>query len=166
VWHSHLIQRGTRVLDLACGNGRHALAAAMLGADATGVDADAGKLALGRDAARRQGLTVSWLEWDLTGSLPPLGTFDVLLLFRYLDRARLPALLDFLRPGGLLIMETFLEDQRDFDWGPTSREFLLQRGELPDLVRPLRVLFGREVLEPASGNRWAAIASVVARKVP
>lgn len=154
------------MLDLACGNGRHALAASMLGADATGVDADPAQLALGREAARKQGLTVSWLEWDLTGSLPPLGTFDVLLLFRYLDRARLPALLEFLRPGGLLIMETFLEDQRDFDWGPTSRDHLLQRGELPGLVRPLKVLFGREVLEPASGNRWAAIASVVARKVP
>ena len=99
----------------------------------------------GRQAARERKLSVSWMEWDLTKPLPPLGTFDVMLIFNYLDRPRMRDLLGFLRPGGVLIMETFLEDQRAFEWGPTSDAHLLQRGELPTLITPLQVLFGREV---------------------
>ena len=153
------------MLDLACGAGRHALAAAMLGAEVTAVDRDPSRLAIGRDAARDLGLSITWLEWDLTGAEPPLGTFDTLLLFNYLDRDRLARMLQHLRPGGVLLMETFLEDQREFDWGPTSAAHLLRRGELASLVAPLRILHGREVLEPANGNRWSAVASIVAHKL-
>lgn len=152
------------MLDLACGAGRHALAAAALGGEVTAVDLDPARLQAGRQAARERNLTVNWVEWDLTEPLPPLGTFDVVLIFNYLDRARMRDLLGFLRPGGVLVMETFLEDQRAFEWGPTSDAHLLQRGELPTLVTPLQVVFGREVIEPVGGVQWTALASVVARK--
>lgn len=166
MWHSHLIARGAKVFDVACGTGRHSLAAAMLGGEVTAADRDPEALAIGREAARSLGLEVSWMEWDLEGELPPLGTFDVLLMFNYLDRPRLPRLLEYLRPGGLLLMETFLEEQRNFDWGPTSPDHLLHRGELSSLVAPgLTVLHGREVLEPVGGTQWSALASVVAKKV-
>lgn len=159
-----MIVRGARVLDLACGSGRHAIAAAELGAEVTAVDKDPARLEAGKQAARSRGLTITWLQWDLTGSAPPLGTFDVLLLFNYLDRARLPALTEFLRPGGLFMMETFLEDQKGFDWGPTSDEHLLKRGELPRLLPAFEILHGREALEPVEGVHWSAVAGVVARK--
>jgi SAM-dependent methyltransferase len=152
------------VLDLGCGSGRHSLAAAGLGAEVTGVDRDAVRLELARRAAIERGLQVNWLQWDLSGPLPPLGTFDVLLMFNYLDRNRLGELLGFLRPGGQLLMEMFLADQREFGWGPTADAHLLQRGELALLVAPLTVLHGREVIEPVGGVQWSAIASVLARK--
>lgn len=153
------------MLDLACGAGRHSLAAAALGAEVTAVDRNAALLDAGRLAARELGVEVQWVEWDLEQSLPPLGTFDVLLIFNYLDRERMADLLGFLRPDGYLLMETFLEDQRAFDWGPTRAARLLQRGELPRLVAPLEILHGREALEPIEGVRWSAVASVLARKV-
>lgn len=152
------------MLDIGCGAGRHSLAAAALGAEVTGVDVDAARLDQARKAAQERSLSATWVHWDLAGPLPPLGTFDVLLMFNYLDRDRLPELLDFLRPGGLLLMETFLTDQREFGWGPTSDAHLLRRGELPLLVAPLVVLHGREVIEPVGGVQWTAIASVLARK--
>jgi tellurite methyltransferase len=152
------------VLDVACGTGRHSLAAAALGAEVTGLDRDASRLEAARAEARERNLNVTWLEWDLTTGPPPLGTFDVLLIFDYLDRAGMPALLEFLRPGGLLMMETFLEDQRAFDWGPTSDAHLLRRGELPLLIKPLVVLHGREAIEPLGGVQLSAMASVLARK--
>ncbi|HSR15365.1 MAG TPA: class I SAM-dependent methyltransferase [Gemmatimonadales bacterium] len=158
------MSRGARVLDIACGTGRHSLAAAALGAEVTGVDRDASRLEAARAEARERGLTVTWLEWNLETDLPPLGTFDVLLIFDYLDRDRMPALLEFLRPGGMLMMETFLEDQRAFDWGPTSEAHLLRRGELPQLVQPLEILHGREAIEPLGGVQLSAVASVLARK--
>jgi SAM-dependent methyltransferase len=166
VWHGHLVTRGAKVLDLACGTGRHSLAAAMLGGEVTAVDHDPDVLGVGREAAKSLGLSVSWVEWDLSNGLPPVGTFDVLLMFNYLDRSRVPELIEHLRPGGHLIMETFLEDQRAFDWGPTNPDHLLKRGELPLLIAPLEVIYGREVLEPVGGVQWSAMASVVARKVP
>lgn len=152
------------MLDIACGIGRHSLAAAVRGADVTAVDRDAARLETGRQTARARHLNITWLEWDLTKSLPPLGTFDVLLMFNYLDRARMPELLQYLRPGGHLLMETFLVDQRNFEWGPTSDAHLLKRGELPLLVSPLEVVHGRESLEPVEGVHWSAVASVLARK--
>ena len=152
------------MLDLACGSGRHAIAAAELGADVTAVDKDPARLEAGKQAAKSRGLKITWLQWDLTGPAPPLGTFDVVLLFNYLDRARMPLLTEFLRPGGLLMMETFLEDQKAFDWGPTSDDHLLRRGELANLLPAFDVLHGREALEPVEGVHWSAVAAIVARK--
>lgn len=152
------------MLDLAAGSGRHAIAAAELGADVTAVDKDAARIEMGRQAAKARSLTLTWLQWDLTGSPPPLGTFDILLLFNYLDRQRMTELTGFLRPGGLFIMETFLEDQKQFEWGPTSDEHLLRRGELLTLLPAFDIIHGREALEPVEGVHWSAVAGIVARK--
>lgn len=152
------------MLDLACGSGRHSIAAAEQGAEVTAVDKDPARLEMGRQAAKVRGLAITWLQWDLTGPPPPLGTFDVLLMFNYLDRPRMAALTEFLRPGGLFLMETFLEDQKQFEWGPSSDDHLLKRGELPRLLPGFEILHGREALEPVEGVHWSAVAGVVARK--
>ncbi len=73
-------------------------------------------------------------------------------------------MVDLVAPGGVLIMETFLTSQREFGWGPTSDDHLLRPGELGGLTAPLRVLHGREVLEPVDAERWRAVASVVASR--
>jgi len=151
-----------RVLDLACGEGRHSLAAAMLGAHVTGVDRDETRLATARELAETQGLSVDWRVIDLQGPWPELGDFDAVLVFNYLDRARMPEVQHLVAPGGLLMMESFLIGQRELGWGPTSDDHLLRPGELAGLVAPLRILHGREVLEPIDAERWRAIASVVA----
>jgi SAM-dependent methyltransferase len=151
-----------RVLDLACGEGRHALAAAILGAEVIGIDRDETRLATARELAAAHQLTVDWLVVDLEGPWPDLGDFDAVLVFNYLDRARMPAIRELVAPGGWLMMESFLARQREFGWGPTSDDHLLRPGELTRLAAPLRVLHGREVLEPVDAERWRAVASVVA----
>ena len=75
----------------------------------------------------------------------------------------MPRILQLLFPGGMLIMETFLEAQRDAGWGPTSPEHLLRPGELAGLVAPLTVIHGREAIETVDSSRWRAVASIVAR---
>src|SRR6185295_9386767 len=153
---------GMRVLDLACGEGRHTLAAAMLGADAVGLDRDETRLATARELADAQDITVDWRVVDLEGPWPELGGFDAVLVFNYLDRARMPEVRDLVAPGGLLMMETFLAGQRELGWGPSSEDHLLRPGELARLAAPLRILHGREALEPIDAERWRAVASVVA----
>ncbi|MBI2073612.1 MAG: methyltransferase domain-containing protein, partial [Gemmatimonadetes bacterium] len=58
-WHAGVIRPQSRVLDLACGRGRHAIAAASLGAAVTAVDADAERIAAGRRVART--LPIEWV---------------------------------------------------------------------------------------------------------
>jgi 2-polyprenyl-3-methyl-5-hydroxy-6-metoxy-1,4-benzoquinol methylase len=151
------------VLDVACGAGRHSLAAAALGATVLGVDRDGTQLALAREGAVAAGLAIDWCELNLEGEWPDMGSFDAILVFNYLDRASMPRLLQLLSPGGLIIMETFLNAQRDAGWGPTSEKHLLRPGELARLVAPLQVVQGREALETVDANRWRAVASIVAR---
>ena len=163
LWQAHWIRSGARVLDLACGSGRHSLAAGALGAAVTGVDRDVTRLGLARERAAAAGLSIKWREVDLEGAWPELGSFDAVLVFNYLDRASMPRILRLLSPGGLLIMETFLEAQRGAGWGPTSEKHLLRLGELARLVFPLKVVHGREALETVDSSRWRAVASIVAR---
>jgi 2-polyprenyl-3-methyl-5-hydroxy-6-metoxy-1,4-benzoquinol methylase len=152
------------VLDLACGEGRHSIAAAGLGHSVVGVDRDTERLARAHEGAGKAGVSVDWRELDLEGEWPGLGTFEAVLVFNYLDRASMPRILRLIEPGGMLMMETFLEAQREAGWGPTSDSHLLRPGELARLVAPLSVVHGREAVEPVDSERWRAVASIVAQK--
>jgi 2-polyprenyl-3-methyl-5-hydroxy-6-metoxy-1,4-benzoquinol methylase len=158
------VSPGSRVLDLACGEGRHSIAAAALGARVTAIDRDEARLAAGRERAEAQGLSLEWTAADLDEPWPPLGAFDAVLVFNYLDRAKVPQMIELVEPGGFLMMETYLSTQRDLGWGPTSDDRLLRPGELARLVAPLEVLHGREVVEAVDAERWRAVASVLAVK--
>lgn len=163
-WHAHHVRPGSSVLDVACGTGRHAIAAALLGARVTGVDRDADALAAAAQTARGLGVPADFITADLERELPALGVFEAVLVFNYLDRMRMEEVRARVAPGGVLIMETFLAAQRDLGWGPTSDDHLLRPGELAGLARPFEILHGREVLEPVGGDGWRAVASVVARR--
>lgn len=152
------------MLDLACGSGRHAIAAAALGAQVVGLDRDPAQLALARKEAERRGLAIEWIEADLERTWPDLGTFDAVLVFNYLDRPRMDRIVAAVGEGGVLLLETFLEIQRQLGWGPTSDAHLLRFGEITSLVAPLDVVHAREAFEPADEAQWAALGSVLAQR--
>ena len=164
-WHDHLLRPGVRVLDLACGEGRHGIVAARRGAQVVAVDRDGAALERGRELAAAAGVELDWREVDLTAPWPDLGVFDVVLCFNYLDRARMPAVCDLVAPGGALLFETFLVAQRHLGWGPQSDDHLLNPGELRALIAPLAVAHSREVVEPVEGERWRAVASAFAQRL-
>jgi 2-polyprenyl-3-methyl-5-hydroxy-6-metoxy-1,4-benzoquinol methylase len=159
-----MVGSGMRVLDIACGEGRHSLAAASAGAEVIALDRDPNTLAAARTAAEQLGLNIDFRHIDLQKPWPDLGHFDVILVFNYLDRSRMDQMRDCLAPGGMLLLETYLLAQRDLGWGPTSDEHLLRPGELPSLVAPLDVIHCREVFEPVDSQKWRAVGSVVAQK--
>jgi len=150
-----------RVLDLACGPGRHALLAAERGAEVVAVDSDGNSLSVLEREAQRRKLTVKCLHMDLRTSQISPSSFDVVMVFDYLDRDRFPDFLAAVKPGGCLLAETFLVWQRQQGWGPESDDHLLQPGELVRLVHPFEVQLSREVIEMIDG-RPAALASVFA----
>jgi 2-polyprenyl-3-methyl-5-hydroxy-6-metoxy-1,4-benzoquinol methylase len=164
-WHAgYVLAQGARVLDLACGGGRHAIAAAERGARVTAVDSDAGRLRAAKRAAQHRRLSIDWVEADLEHYPIPECSFDLVMIFNYLDRRRMPLFAQAVRPGGHLMLETFLESQRQLGWGPKSDEHLLRAGELPALLLPLEVVLAREALDFSDG-RPMAVASALAQRV-
>ncbi|HXK26456.1 MAG TPA: class I SAM-dependent methyltransferase [Myxococcota bacterium] len=153
------------VIDVACGAGRHALALSTRGIAAVGVDRDAPRL---RELARRaslESLPLRLVRADLEAapSLPwRASRAGALLVFRYLHRPLCAALAESLRPGGLILYETFTVAQRKLGYGPVNPTFLLEPGELPALFPTLEILAFEEGLSP--GERPAALARLCARR--
>jgi len=68
-----------RVLDVGCGTGEHALLAAAMGLEATGIDSSAVAIRMAREKARQRGLDVRFEVWDAL-DLAGLGVqFDTVL---------------------------------------------------------------------------------------
>jgi 2-polyprenyl-3-methyl-5-hydroxy-6-metoxy-1,4-benzoquinol methylase len=163
VSHAWLFGRGVRVLDVACGRGRHAYAAAEAGASVVAVDSDATALREGKKGARRHRLGIDWVRADLERDPLPPGPFDAVMIFNYLDRDRMGDFLAAVKPGGHLLAETFLEQQRTLGTGPTSDKHLLKTGELITMVQPFEVVLAREVMEVIDGHP-SFLASILARR--
>lgn len=133
------------VLDVAAGAGRHALLLASAGFAVRAVDADATRLATLRTTATGLGLSLDAETFDLETADADLGAdrYDLILAVHYLHRPLFPALRRALRPGGVLIYETFTRAQAARG-RPTDPAHLLEPGELQRLVAPLRVVRERE----------------------
>ena len=153
------------VLDLACGGGRHARYVARLGARVVGLDRNRSSLRELRRASRSEGRPVETLQADLEGGAGiPLrpGCCAAVLVFRYLHRPLVPAIVELLAPGGLLLYETFTIHQRELRYGPTNPAFFLDPGELLGLFSALRIEAHREGL--VEGERPLHLASLAARR--
>jgi SAM-dependent methyltransferase len=136
-----------RVLDAGCGTGEHALMAARLGLDATGIDLAANALERAREKARERGLEARFLQYDAR-KLTEFGEqFDTVVdcgLFHLLHRrgedraAYVDGLRSVVRPGGRYLMLGFRGAE------PDDRE--------PDHPGPRRLT--REDLEAAFAEGW------------
>ena len=130
VRHAQSIPARGKVLDLACGSGRHARFLAGLGYPVLAVDRDAEALA---GLSTIEGITTRLLdlegeEWPLAGQV-----FDGIVVTNYLWRPRLPDVLALLAPGGALIYETFMVGNAAYG-KPSNPAFLLLAGELRQLA--------------------------------
>ncbi len=154
-----LLAPGAQVLDYACGGGRHARWLAERGMQVTAVDRDAAALARLQGVA---GVTVRALElegadWPLEGEC-----YDAVVVCNYLHRPRLDALLALVKPGGVLIYETFMVGNARFG-KPSNPAFLLQPGELVERLRGGWTLVAFEQGEVAA-PRPAVIQRICALK--
>jgi hypothetical protein len=93
---------------------------------------------------------------DLTQHPLPSTRFDLIVVTRYLQRDLFPALRAAVRPGGVVLYETFTTAQRALGWGPASPDHLLESGELLRSFEGFEVLFYEEVSAPEAVARLAA----------
>jgi SAM-dependent methyltransferase len=110
------LQAGQRVLDVACGSGNAALAAARCGCEVTGIDYVPELLERGRARAAAEGLPVEFAEGDAEDLRFPDGAFDAVLsvvgVMFTPDQERAAAeLARVCRPGGTIAVA---------NWTPTS----------------------------------------------
>jgi SAM-dependent methyltransferase len=109
---------GARVLDLACGHGRHAIPLAERGLAVTGYDLSEAFLARARADAAARGVAVRWLRGDMR-ELPFDAEFDAVInvftAFGYFadpedDLETLRRVRRALVPGGRFLLETLHRD--------------------------------------------------------
>ena len=130
---SPLVASGARVLDLACGRGRHARWFAGRGCRVLAVDRDVDALAALADVP---GIETAALDLE-SGGWPLAGErFDAIVVTNYLHRPLFPDLLAVLAGDGTLLYETFARGN-EAHGRPSNPAFLLEPGEL------LRIVGGR-----------------------
>ena len=145
-------------MDLACGGGRNSAYLARRGLHVVGVDRAWEGLRRGKETAAQAGVEVSWVQADLDRFHLPAGSFDVIVCFYYRDPSLYPRIRAAIRPGGLLIYQTFTRDQLRFSKGPRNPAHLLEPGELLDAFGDWDLIFYHET--------WSerGEAALVARK--
>ncbi len=156
------IPRGV-ALDVAAGRGRNALALARADMQVVAVDYSSETMRLLAATVRTSRLGI----WPVVANLDNFHlkdeSLDAIVNINFLDRALFSKFERALRPGGVLIADTFLIDQATIGH-PRDPRFLLGHGELRALADGLEIEEYREGLVTYPNGERAFRASIAARR--
>ena len=155
------------VLDLAMGEGRNAIYLATRGFDVDGVDVDPEAVARARAKARRLGAPIRAVVGNVEDGtyIIPIDTYDVIAVFNFLHRPLFTDIREGLKPGGVVVYQTFTTAQLQLESGPRNAEHLLQPRELARIFADWEILRYREYVEnEGPGNPSRALAGIIAKK--
>jgi SAM-dependent methyltransferase len=159
VEHVHLLRPGL-VVDVAAGRGRNAAFLAARGHRVIALD-------VARPALERlhaMDARIACVQMDLDAPGVRAGSVDAVVVVNFLDRRLFAEVGRWIRPGGILVWDTFLIDQREIGH-PRNPSFLLARGELvKQLAGDFRMLATREGAVDDGGGR-AFRSGVVAERL-
>lgn len=143
-------------LDIACGAGRDLTYLATQGWQMTGIDQSADSLARVATLAKYCKVDIATRQLDLeTGSDPltefPDSSVDLVCVARYLHRPLFPFIKRVLKPGGVIIYQTFMVGSELTAIGrPRNPKFLLEAGELAQIFSDADILLDEiEILDDA-----------------
>ena len=155
--HIDLLPKG-KALDLAMGEGRNGVYLATQGFEVTGVDISETGLHKAQALASEKGVPLTTLLADLEQYEIPPNTFDVIICTYYLQRDLFPKIAAALKPGGMVLIETYTMDH--LQYRPTfNPAYLLEPNELLGLLPGLRVSRYQDV-----DDGHTAFASILAQK--
>lgn len=138
-----------RALDIACGNGRNSLFLADQGFSVDAVDIS--EVAIGSLAGKHS--KVDAICADLDSWSIPQNRYTLIINVRFLDRRLFPLILDGLRPGGVLIFESFLGNIQD--------AYCLKPNELLRVFPTMRIVHYEE-RQVDHSEKFDQIATLVA----
>ncbi len=122
--NAHLLPPTGAALDLACGRGANAFFLARAGLTVEAWDlADVAVASVAEQAQRRK-LPIHARVRDVVLEPPAAESFDVIVVSHFFDRSICPALIDAVRPGGLLFYQTWTRTRVN-DAGPRNERFRL-----------------------------------------
>lgn len=149
--------KNQRVLDIACGTGRHIQPLLDAGCEVFAVDRNIQTLSTLKKHPRLH----LWAQ-DVEHRALPAMQVDVLVVFMFLHRALFADMARLLRPGGILLHETFHIAHREKFGRPRHEAFCWQVGEAEDLL--CHAGFDIEKLEEAVATPSGMMTRLVAKK--
>ncbi|MDR2296795.1 MAG: methyltransferase domain-containing protein [Comamonas sp.] len=121
---AHLVRPQGQVLDIACGLGRHMRMFHASNHPVTGIDRAQAAIDAVANLGQALQADIESGPWPLPGQ-----QFDAVVVTNYLWRPLWPQILDSVKPGGVLLYETFGQGNEAFG-KPSRADFLLAPGEL------------------------------------
>ncbi len=157
---AHLANKG-RALDIACGMGRNALFLAKQGFRVDAVDIS--DVAL--QQLQKYTPQIRCIQADLDSYSIPPATYDLIININFLQRRLFPEIIAGLRPGGILIFETFVNSEYEAAINnPVNPDYLLKENELLHAFLSLKIVYYEEKLETRCKDKPRMIAILVAQK--
>ncbi len=99
-----------RALDIACGNGRNSRFLAQEGFTVDAVDISNIALSQLPDNDTRINIICEDIDsWQI-----PQNRYQLIINIRFLDRRLFPMIKEGLKPGGVLIFESFIDEKKDY----------------------------------------------------
>ncbi len=145
-----------RVLDVAAGAGRNAIFLARRGVTVEALDVSSTGLRLATAVAAAERLPLTAAQVDLENFPLPHRRYDGIINIRYLQRSLFTPFRRALKPGGIILFETFLIDQQSIS-EHRNPAYLLQRGELRAAFSDCDILVYEEGLyETSCGASYLA----------
>lgn len=157
------------MLDLACGSGRNGLYLIENDIPVTFADVNTTAIAqvqqLAAMADNSQHADFWSIDFEQEGETPLADkSFAAIMVFRYLHRPLFEQIKQAVKPGGIVIYETFTTAQAQFG-RPKNPDFLLEPDELTNIFADWEILHSFEgTVESTSGSKQA-IAQIVAKKI-
>jgi SAM-dependent methyltransferase len=140
-----------RALDIACGSGRNSLFMEKMGFTVDAVDISTVAL----QGLADQGRNINPICQDLDDWTIPENSYELIVNIRFLDRRLFPMIEKALKPGGLLIFESFTSGKDD--------RFCLAANELLSAFTSLHIIYYEEK-KIEDSHRFKKTASLVAIK--
>lgn len=163
--YRHLfVPKDGAVLDLACGQGQNGLSLKQHNISVLFADLNEDHLTTLVSRHNVNNADCWQADFESDDSLPPSKLSNMQLqgaiVFRYLHRPLFKQLKQAIKPGGIIIYETFTEANRQFG-RPNRDAFLLKADELKDIFHDWEIIFYFEGIKSEPDR---AIAQIVARK--
>ena len=122
--------KGLSILDIGCGGGLVCEPMARLGADVTGIDADANAISIAQSHAAGGGLSIEYKALSSDDLLKGKKRFDVVLALEIVEHVAdvdgfVRHCVELCKPGGLIVLSTLNRTPKSFVLGKVAAEYVL-----------------------------------------